>query len=72
MKIVDQQVGRHDSMALAMHHVPVEAIMHRFTLLLAAIAASALAAGCSGTVGYSGSVSSQGDCDEHGRPQVPR
>jgi hypothetical protein len=38
----------------------VEAIMHRFTLLLAAIAAAALAAGCLGTVGYSASVSSQG------------
>lgn len=46
-------------MALAMQHVVVEGIMHRFTLL-AAIAAAALSAGCFGTVGYSARVSSAG------------
>jgi hypothetical protein len=47
-------------MALVMHHVAAEAIMHRFTLL-AAVATAAFAAGCFGTVGYSASVSSEGD-----------
>jgi hypothetical protein len=49
-------------MALAMHHVIVEANMHRFTLLaaVAAVAAARLAAGCFGTVGYSAGVSSGG------------
>src|SRR5678816_1193932 len=37
-----------DPMALVMHHVAAEAIMHRFTLL-AAVAAAAFAAGCFGT-----------------------
>ena len=46
-------------MALVMHHVAVEAIMHRFTLL-APVAAAVLAAGCLGTVGYSAGVSSDG------------
>jgi hypothetical protein len=46
-------------MALAMHHVIVEANMHRFTLL-AVVAAASLAAGCFGTVGYSAGVSSGG------------
>jgi hypothetical protein len=46
-------------MALAMHHVVVEANMHRFTLL-AAVAAATLAAGCFGTVGSSAGVSSEG------------
>jgi hypothetical protein len=33
--------------------------MHRFTLLLAAVATAALAAGCFGTAGYSATVSSE-------------
>jgi hypothetical protein len=46
-------------MALVMHRLAEEAIMHRFTIL-AAIAASAIAAGCYGTVGYSARASSGG------------
>lgn len=46
-------------MALVMHYVAEEAIMHHFTIL-SAVAAAAVVAGCYGTVGHSASTSSDG------------